>query len=181
MEYVKKCDKCQRFVEGDKAPPKHLHAVTSPWPFHKWRIDILGPFPLAPGQIKFFIVVVDYFTKWVEAEPVATISSERIKHFFWKKIVYRFGILVEIAQFEANRNNYKPDNGRSTMPVRGRDNYKSNNGRPIEPVRGRDNYKLNNGWPKLANPGAPLSPITDSRLGQSGGATTISSITDSQN
>ncbi|RDX72153.1 Gypsy retrotransposon integrase-like protein 1, partial [Mucuna pruriens] len=59
----------------------------APWPFHKWGVDILGPFPVAPGQLKFLIVVVDYFTKWVEAEPVATILAERIKRFFWKKIV----------------------------------------------------------------------------------------------
>ncbi|RDX82664.1 hypothetical protein CR513_36516, partial [Mucuna pruriens] len=42
-------------------------------------VDILGPFPVAPGQLKFLIVAIDYFTKWVEAELVATISSERIK------------------------------------------------------------------------------------------------------
>ncbi|RDX80198.1 Gypsy retrotransposon integrase-like protein 1, partial [Mucuna pruriens] len=74
MDYVKKCDKCQRFAEAHKAPPEPLHSVMSPWPFYKWGIDILGPFPVAPGQLKFLIVVVDYFTKWVEAEPVATIT-----------------------------------------------------------------------------------------------------------
>ncbi|RDX92239.1 hypothetical protein CR513_25656, partial [Mucuna pruriens] len=41
---------------------------------YKWGVDTLGPFPTAPGQIKYLIVVVDYFTKWVEAEPIATIS-----------------------------------------------------------------------------------------------------------
>ncbi|RDX94353.1 Pro-Pol polyprotein, partial [Mucuna pruriens] len=64
MEYVKKCDKCQRFAEGHKAPPENLHPVTSPWPFFKWGIDILGPFPPAPGQIKFLIVAVEYSTKF---------------------------------------------------------------------------------------------------------------------
>ncbi|RDY09020.1 Retrovirus-related Pol polyprotein, partial [Mucuna pruriens] len=97
MDYVKKCDKCQRFAERHKAPLENLHHVTSPWPFFKWGVDILGPFPPAPGQIKFLIVVVDYFTKWVEAEPVATITTERIKRFYWKKIICRFGILAEIV------------------------------------------------------------------------------------
>ncbi|RDX59106.1 Pol polyprotein, partial [Mucuna pruriens] len=97
MDYVRKCDKCQRFVEGRKAPPEHLHSVTSPWPFYKWGVDILGPFPVTPGQIKFLIVAIDYFTKWVEAEPITTISSEKVKRFLWKKIICRFGILVEIV------------------------------------------------------------------------------------
>ncbi|RDY12063.1 hypothetical protein CR513_03187, partial [Mucuna pruriens] len=97
MSFVKKCDKCQRFVEGHKAPPERLHSIMAPWPFHKWGIDILGPFPIAPGQLKFLIVAVDYFTKWVEAELVATISAERIKRFLWKKIVCRFGIPAEVV------------------------------------------------------------------------------------
>ncbi|RDX88585.1 Pro-Pol polyprotein, partial [Mucuna pruriens] len=85
MNYVKKCNKCQRFAEGHRAPPEHLYSITSPWPFCKWGVDILGPFPMALGQIKFLIVAVDYFTKWVEVEPVATIYAER------------FGIPAEIV------------------------------------------------------------------------------------
>ncbi|RDY14220.1 pol, partial [Mucuna pruriens] len=97
MDYVKKCDKCQKFAEGHKAPPESLHHVMSPWPFFKWGVDILGPFPPAPGQVKFLIVAFDYFTKWIEAEPVATITAERVKKFYWKKIVCRFGIPAEIV------------------------------------------------------------------------------------
>ncbi|RDX93904.1 Gypsy retrotransposon integrase-like protein 1, partial [Mucuna pruriens] len=82
MDYVRRCDKCQRFIEVGNAPPKQLHAITSPWPFHKWGVDILGPFPPTLGQVKYLIVVVDYFTKWIEAEPVAMISAERIKRFY---------------------------------------------------------------------------------------------------
>ncbi|RDY07185.1 Gypsy retrotransposon integrase-like protein 1, partial [Mucuna pruriens] len=85
MNFVKKCDKCQRFAEGHKAPPEKLHAMTSPWPFCRWGVDILGPFPLAPGQVKILIVAVDYFTKWIEAEPIAVISAEKVKKFLWKK------------------------------------------------------------------------------------------------
>ncbi|KAL0438987.1 UNVERIFIED_CONTAM: hypothetical protein Slati_2381700 [Sesamum latifolium] len=41
----------------------------------QWGIDIVGPFPLAAGQRKFLLVAVDYFTKWVEAEPLARITE----------------------------------------------------------------------------------------------------------
>ncbi|GKG27987.1 reverse transcriptase domain-containing protein [Tanacetum coccineum] len=47
----------------------------SPWPFYKWGIDIVGPFPEGPGKVKFLIVAIDYFTKWIEAKPVATITG----------------------------------------------------------------------------------------------------------
>ncbi|RDY14054.1 Tf2-9, partial [Mucuna pruriens] len=98
MNYVKKCNKCQRFVEGHKAPPERLHSIISPWTFCKCGVDILGPFPMAPGQIQFLIMAVDYFTKWVEAEPVATISPER-------KIICRFGIPAEISNGQAEATN----------------------------------------------------------------------------
>ncbi|RDX66810.1 Pro-Pol polyprotein, partial [Mucuna pruriens] len=97
MEYVRKCDKCQRFAEGHKASPENLHQVMSPWPFFKWGVDILGPFPPAPGQVKFLIVAVDYFTKWIEPKPVVTITAERVKGFYWKRIVCRFGIPAKIV------------------------------------------------------------------------------------
>nr|XP_027093762.1 protein NYNRIN-like [Coffea arabica] len=35
---------------------------------------------------------IDYFTKWVEAEPLGTISSRSIQKFLWKGIICRFGI-----------------------------------------------------------------------------------------
>ncbi|RDY13150.1 hypothetical protein CR513_01973, partial [Mucuna pruriens] len=73
---------CQRFAEVNKAPLEQLHSITSPWPFHKWGVDILGPFPPAPGQVKYLIVAVDYFTKWIKAEPVVMILAERIKRFY---------------------------------------------------------------------------------------------------
>ncbi|GJU92686.1 reverse transcriptase domain-containing protein [Tanacetum coccineum] len=47
----------------------------SPWPFYKWGIDIAGPFPEGPGNVKFLIVAIDYFTKWIKAKPVATITG----------------------------------------------------------------------------------------------------------
>ena len=36
---------------------------------------------------------IDYFTKWVEAEPLATITEKNFCSFVWKSIICRFGIL----------------------------------------------------------------------------------------
>nr|GEU53465.1 hypothetical protein [Tanacetum cinerariifolium] len=48
------------------------------------------PFPKGPGKVKFLIVKMDYFTKWIEAKPVATITGNQIKKFAWDNIVCRF-------------------------------------------------------------------------------------------
>ncbi|KAL0457775.1 UNVERIFIED_CONTAM: hypothetical protein Slati_0404700 [Sesamum latifolium] len=52
-----------------------------PLPFRQWGIDIVGPFPLACGQRKFLLVAVDYFTKWVEAEPLARITEGEVERY----------------------------------------------------------------------------------------------------
>ncbi|GJV60513.1 reverse transcriptase domain-containing protein [Tanacetum coccineum] len=67
-----------------------------------WR-----PFPKGPGKVKFLIVAIDYFTKWIEAKPVATITGNQIKKFVWDNIVCRFGLPREIIsdngkQFQDN-------------------------------------------------------------------------------
>ena len=53
--------------------------------------------PQVKGQVKFLIVAIDYFTKWVEAEALATITEARIRSFVWKNIICRFGILRTIT------------------------------------------------------------------------------------
>ena len=35
---------------------------------------------------------VDYFTKWAEAEPLATITEQKVRNFVWRSIICRFGI-----------------------------------------------------------------------------------------
>ncbi|XP_019414570.1 PREDICTED: uncharacterized protein LOC109326333 [Lupinus angustifolius] len=89
---TRKCTCCQLFADLHKAPPEELTTTQAPWPFCRWGMDILGPFPQAAGQLKFLIVAVDYFTKWIEAEALATITSANIQKFTWRNIITRFGI-----------------------------------------------------------------------------------------
>ena len=42
--------------------------------------------------MKFLVVGIDYFTKWVEAEPLAKITQQNVKNFAWKNIVCRFRV-----------------------------------------------------------------------------------------
>ncbi|CAL8174647.1 unnamed protein product [Prunus armeniaca] len=51
-----------------------------------------GPMPEGKGQVKYVVVAVNYFTKWAEAEALATITAARIETFVWQNIVCRFGI-----------------------------------------------------------------------------------------
>ena len=91
-DLVKKCRIFQEHAKISRLPSEPLTSITSPWPFQQWGLDILGPLPLGKGQCKFIIVAVDYFTKWAEAEPLATITEQKIRNFVWRDIICRFGI-----------------------------------------------------------------------------------------
>ena len=41
----------------------------------------MGSFPIVVRQLKFLIVGSDYFTKWVEAEALATITEKNVRNF----------------------------------------------------------------------------------------------------
>lgn len=92
IDFVKKYDRCQRHASISHRPAVELTTIGSPWPFMQWGIEILGPFPLTSRQRKFLFVVVDYFTKWVEAEPVAQITKAKARDFIWKSLICRFGL-----------------------------------------------------------------------------------------
>ena len=91
QEYEKKCDQCQRFAPNIHQPGGVLNSLSSPWPFAHWGLDIVGPFPKAAGNKRYLIVGTDYFTKWVEVEPLANIRDMDAKKFIWKNIITRFG------------------------------------------------------------------------------------------
>jgi len=75
MAHTRNCEQCQKHVDWHHAPAKELHSISSPWLFHKWGIDILGPLLLAVRQLKYLIVAVEYFTKWIEAQLMALITT----------------------------------------------------------------------------------------------------------
>jgi len=43
-------------------------------------------------QMKFLVVQIDYFTKWVKEEPLAKITKQNVRSFIWKNIICRFEI-----------------------------------------------------------------------------------------
>ncbi|XP_012833285.1 PREDICTED: uncharacterized protein LOC105954155 [Erythranthe guttata] len=92
VQFVKGCDKCQRYGPRIHTPGEEMTIVDAPCPFAQWGIDIVGPLPLAAGQRKFLIVAIDYFSKWVEAEALARITDSEVMKFIWQNICCRYGL-----------------------------------------------------------------------------------------
>jgi hypothetical protein len=65
-------------------------------------IDIVGPLPTAQGNYKYAMLIVEYFTKWIEVKSLVNITSGSIKKIFWQSIIYHFGaprkIIVDNAK-----------------------------------------------------------------------------------
>jgi len=66
--------------------------LSSPWPFTQWGLDIVGPFPKAARNKRYLLVDTNYFTKYVEAEPLANIKDVDVKKFIWINIVTQFEV-----------------------------------------------------------------------------------------
>ncbi|XP_021986462.1 uncharacterized protein LOC110882862 [Helianthus annuus] len=58
VKALRKCSGCQRHAPKMMRPKNELVPVTTTWPFQQWGIDMVGPFPEAPGAVKFIIVVI---------------------------------------------------------------------------------------------------------------------------
>ncbi|GKV13228.1 hypothetical protein SLEP1_g24272 [Rubroshorea leprosula] len=96
-QFVQRCQKCQFFAHLTHQPVEELTSLVAPWPFAQWGVDLLGPFMKGVGGVTHLIVGVDYFTKWVEARPLSSITSKRVEDFLFSSIIYRYGISNQIV------------------------------------------------------------------------------------
>ena len=86
-------------MHGDlfHVPPLELHALTSPWPFSVWGIDIIENIsPKSSSGHEFILVVVDCFTKWVESASYARFTSAKVASFIRSHIICRHGVPHEL-------------------------------------------------------------------------------------
>jgi ribonuclease HI len=103
---VQKCENCQKCARDQKQPSSLTQLIQPTWPYQRWGLDLLGPLPPAQGNLRYVVVAIEYFSKWIEAKPLATITLVTVQKFFWQNIVCRFGVPKAITvdngtQFDA--------------------------------------------------------------------------------
>jgi hypothetical protein len=96
-QIVKTCKACQFATKHQRRSGAQSQLITPTWTLQRWGMDIVGPLPTAQGNFKFAVVAVEYFTKWIEARPIANITSATIRKFFWQQIIYKFGVPKELT------------------------------------------------------------------------------------
>ena len=92
INMVRKCHECQLHGNKIHLPPTELHSLTSPWPFSAWGIDIIGEIrPTASNGHKYIVVAIEYFSRYVEAISLPTVTAKSMAEFINKKLINRFG------------------------------------------------------------------------------------------
>jgi hypothetical protein len=66
-------------------------------PFYKWGIDFMTCNPPYSNGHKYIFVVVDYFTKWVEAMPTFNNTIDTTMHFFFNHVITHFGVPLQLV------------------------------------------------------------------------------------
>ncbi|VDI16995.1 Hypothetical predicted protein [Mytilus galloprovincialis] len=65
-------------------------------PMDRIQLDILGPFPKSRRGSKYVLVLVDQFSKWTEAYPLADQTAETVAETVVREFFSRFGIPLEV-------------------------------------------------------------------------------------
>jgi transposase InsO family protein len=70
-----------------------INPIIKPWPFRGWGMDMIGKInpPSSKGH-QYILAIMDYFTKWVEAIPMKTVTLKDVINFIKEHVIHRFGI-----------------------------------------------------------------------------------------
>lgn len=94
VDCVQTCDKCQRCVLMNHQHTKELSTLTEARHFMQWDINLVRPLKKTQGNKEYFIVALDYFSKWIEVGPLSKIIRAAGKSFIWKNIICHFSTLI---------------------------------------------------------------------------------------
>ncbi len=90
-QHCKQCEKCQQHKPTILKPAGGLQSVPIVEPGYMLGMDIMGPFPRSTHQNQYLLVVVDYFSKWVEVFPMRSAKSTSIVRILIEEIFTRWG------------------------------------------------------------------------------------------
>uniref|UniRef100_A0A2N9HYI3 Integrase catalytic domain-containing protein n=1 Tax=Fagus sylvatica TaxID=28930 RepID=A0A2N9HYI3_FAGSY len=78
-DFVKSCHTCQLQANLIHTHPTSLQNMATPWPFHTWGLDLIGPINPASGGYIWILVATEYFSKWVEAIPLRKATGAAVQ------------------------------------------------------------------------------------------------------
>lgn len=95
-DWCRKCTSCAA-VKGPRTRSKgalKLYNVGAPW--ERIALDVAGPFPVTENGNRYFLVVMDYFTKWPEVFAIPNQEATTVAEKLVNEVFCRFGVPLEI-------------------------------------------------------------------------------------
>ena len=95
--FVDSCMSCQTVKPQTHVPLGLLHPLAPVSRlFQRVGIDFVGPLPVSTNNNRHILVIVDYYTHWVEAYALPEQTAERVVGVFIDHIIPRFGCPEEL-------------------------------------------------------------------------------------
>jgi hypothetical protein len=79
-------------------PVSVMNPNIKPWSFRGWGMDMIGKInPSSSKGHQYILAIIDYFTKWVEAIPMKSVTSKDVINFIKEHVIHRFEISQTIT------------------------------------------------------------------------------------
>lgn len=88
-KWCRTCKVCVSRKGPSKKEKSPLQIYNVEAPLERVQMDILGPLSLTKSGNKYLLVIVDCFTKWVEAFPVKNIRAKTVTEVFVDSICFK--------------------------------------------------------------------------------------------
>ncbi len=96
IAYVRSCTMCQQYKPSNLPTGGLMQPIVVHEPWNTVGIDITGPLPKTRQGNLYILVIIDYFTKWVELFPLPNTKAKTIAQLFLDDVICRFGFPVRI-------------------------------------------------------------------------------------
>ncbi|KAJ1397466.1 Ribonuclease H-like superfamily [Sesbania bispinosa] len=97
IDFARRCKSCQMHRNLIHASATSMRGITSPYPFHTWVMDFIGPItPTSKGK-KWILVATKHYTRWAEAISTKEAKAEVVANFVKENIVCPFGLPKRIV------------------------------------------------------------------------------------
>ena len=90
-QFLRSCPECSQYHRGNIRPQAELQTPMVGEPWERVSVDITGPHPRSTRGRRFILTLVDHFSKWAEAIPLASHTAPIVAKTLVGHVFTRFG------------------------------------------------------------------------------------------
>jgi len=94
--FCKRCKRCNEYFRGQLTRSALLQPLQFGAPFERVHIDLTGQHPRSRRGSVYVVTIVEPFTKWAEAFPVANKEAATVARVLVEQFFCRFGVSIAL-------------------------------------------------------------------------------------